>query len=415
MPVSVRLSELTPVSPSDLTDDDLFLITDSGSTSSKKVTLGQVKANIFSGQSVAAFDDVDITSTPPTDGQFLMWSDAAGQFVPGDISLSSLGELNDVDITSTPPTDKQVLSWDAGNQRFIPQTIDLSAIYNLLGVIEGSSDLGNFPHEWQLDNVNIRTAIVDIADALSSETTARSMGLTTEAVDRTAAINDLKTLLETADTQIRSDFGVADNTLDQKITDLTTIVNNLDIDISPETLNSINELATALQDNPNIISSLQTKDSQLEGQITSLSASTATDQGTQDARLNQLEADVLALGQSGAPTQLDTINELATTLAKLVPLPPTTIAGLPLTITTNAGTARLCVGFTDRTGGTSGYNAGDSIKRNTDGRISTNKINDIGPGDSGDIVVKMSQNSYDVSTNLAEGIQSVDFMGLRDY
>ena len=59
------------------------------------------------------------------------------------------------------------------------------------------------------------------------------------------------------------------------------------------------------------------------------------------------------------------------------------------------------------------YNAGDSIKRNTDGRISTNKINDIGPGDSGDIVVKMSQNSYDVSTNLAEGIQSVDFMGLK--
>ena len=196
------------------------------------------------------------------------------------------------------------------------------------------------------------------------------------------------------------------------IDDAKTSIDNLDIDIAPETLNTINELAAALGDDANFLTTLQTRDTQIEGQVTSLAASTATDQGVQDGRLTQLEADVLALGQAGAPASLDTINELATTLQKLVPAPPQSFDGLALNVNVNAGTARLCTGFTDRTGGTSGYSAGDSIKRNTDGSITTDKIEDVGPGDSGTINIKMSLNSYDVTTTMASGTQQLNFMGL---
>ena len=173
-------------------------------------------------------------------------------------------------------------------------------------------------------------------------------------------------------------------------------------------------MAAALGDDPAFLTTLQTRDNQIEGQVTSLAASTATDQGTQDSRLTQLEADVLALGQAGAPASLDTINELAQTLQKLVPAPPQTFDGLALNVNVNAGTARLCTGFTDRTGGTSGYSAGDSIKRNTDGSITTDKIEDVGPGDSGTINIKMSLNSYDVTTNDGIWNPAVELHGAGD-
>lgn len=47
MPVSVRLSELSPVSFTDLTDSDLFLITDSEATASKKLTFANLKQKIL--------------------------------------------------------------------------------------------------------------------------------------------------------------------------------------------------------------------------------------------------------------------------------------------------------------------------------------------------------------------------------
>src|SRR6056300_412225 len=73
--------------------------------------------------------DVDL-STPPTDGQGIIWDNASGTWIAGDsfnqadfdtaIAAVSIGDLGDVDITSTPPTNEQVLIWDAANSQFIP-------------------------------------------------------------------------------------------------------------------------------------------------------------------------------------------------------------------------------------------------------------------------------------------------------
>ena len=455
MPVSLRVSELSNIQVSELTDSDLLLITDTEASASKKLQLSTFKNYLFSGNSFGSFSDVDLSSGA-TDGQFLRYDAATQRWNAGDISLSSLGDLQDVDLVSTAPQTGQTLIWDGS--KFEPGTIDLSPLWTLLGEAVGDTDLGNFTGSIDLDNMNVRTALQTLSNAITANKNELDGDIESLEVSTTSSFNSasdardlisgrIDTLETFLDDQLASDMwlfsdqsafpSASDNhgrvvhshadgamfyshggqwiqlSTQASVDLLQTTIDNLDIDISPETLNSINELAGALQDDPNIISALQTKDTQLEGQITSLSASTATDQGTQDARLTQLEADVLAIGQAGAPAQLDTINELAATLAKLVPLPPTTFDGMSLIVNTNAGTARLCTGFTDRTGGTSPYSAGDSILRNTDGSITTDKINDVGPGDSGTINVKMSVNSYDVTTTMASGTQILDFMGLK--
>ena len=66
--------------------------------------------------------DVDLTTTPPTNNQVLKyngtkWVPGTGE---EDLSNNSIGELSNVDITTTPPTNEQVLVWDNVNSKFIP-------------------------------------------------------------------------------------------------------------------------------------------------------------------------------------------------------------------------------------------------------------------------------------------------------
>ena len=330
MTATIKLSQLPTVQ--NLDNSDLLLITDFESSTSRKVTVGDFKNNIFSGDTIDAFANVDLTSTPPTDGQFLRYDANDNKWKAGDISLSSLGELSDVDLITDLPDSGQTLIWDG--TKFIPGTIDLSPLFSLIGETAGDTDMGLFVNSPYLeDNRNIRQHLQALSNGIVSETSSR-----------TDDINALQTLID-----------------------------NLDVELAPETLNSINELAAALNDDPNFLATVNTN----------------------------------------IQTNTTDISNIESILYKLVPEPPTTMAGLALTVNTNAGTRRLCTGFTDRTGGTSGITAGDSVKRNTDGSITTNKIEDIGPGDSGEISIKISENSYSVTTNMASGTQVVDFMGLK--
>ena len=406
MPVSVRLSELSPITQAQLTDSDLFLVTDSEATSSKKLTLSDFKQHLFSGNSFAEFNDVDLVNPAPSDGQFLRYDAATQRWKAGDISLSSLGELSDVDLVTNPPVNGDSLVWDG--TKFVPSEIDLDPIYTVLGIPEDQTHLGSFTGEHLDENQNLKMALQTLSNAIS-----------TEVSNRTNADTGIDTRLQTAETSVA----------------------NLEVAMAPETLNSINELAAALGDDPTAFATLQTSHATLSTSHSTLSTNFTTGQATQDGRLDALEADVAALDIDLAPETLNSINELSqalnddpnflqtvnntiqtnttdisnieTILYKLVPEPPTTMAGMNLNISTNGGTRRLCRDFTDRTGGTSGYQAGDQIKRNTDGSITTTKIHDIGPGDSGEISIEISQNSYDVSTTMASGTQTVDFMGLK--
>ena len=103
----------------------------------------------------------------------------------------------------------------------------------------------------------------------------------------------------------------------------------------------------------------------------------------------------------------DSINELNFILGKLVPAAPTTFNGLSLSLTGTAGNGRLCQGFTptNNTGG-SAPSAGTQYTRNTDSTITTNTINDVGPGDNGTVTgfvnaVGVGTTTLDTGTNNA--------------
>lgn len=67
--------------------------------------------------SVGALNDVDITTTAPTNGQALVWN--GNDFVPGsvaaDISATSIDALSDVDTTSAAPNNGEALVWNGTN------------------------------------------------------------------------------------------------------------------------------------------------------------------------------------------------------------------------------------------------------------------------------------------------------------
>ena len=65
MAATVKLSQLPTVQ--NLDNSDLLLITDFESSTSRKVTVGDFKNNIFSGDTIDAFANVDLTSIPPTE------------------------------------------------------------------------------------------------------------------------------------------------------------------------------------------------------------------------------------------------------------------------------------------------------------------------------------------------------------
>mgnify|MGYP003114554938 FL=1 len=103
----------------------------------------------------------------------------------------------------------------------------------------------------------------------------------------------------------------------------------------------------------------------------------------------------------------DSINELNFILGKLVPDAPDTFNGLALSLTGTAGVGRLCQGFTptNNTGG-SAPSAGTQYTRNTDSTITTNYINDVGPGDVGTVTgfvnaVGVGTTTLDTGTNNA--------------
>lgn len=71
---------------------------------------------------LSGLSDVDTTTTPPTDQQALIYDQATGKWVPGDVasggggggSATSLGELSDVDLSTGTPNEGDVLTYHNG-------------------------------------------------------------------------------------------------------------------------------------------------------------------------------------------------------------------------------------------------------------------------------------------------------------
>tara|TARA_B100001287_G_C22683322_1_gene531795 strand:+ start:3795 stop:4484 length:690 start_codon:yes stop_codon:yes gene_type:complete len=83
------------------------------------------------GMSINDLTDVDTNTTPPTNGQTIVWNTTTAKFEPGDsfsqsdfntaFAAKNVGDLNDVDTTGV--TDGQVLVYSLANSRFEPGTV----------------------------------------------------------------------------------------------------------------------------------------------------------------------------------------------------------------------------------------------------------------------------------------------------
>ena len=179
MATSIKLSELQSLT--NLTPTDLFLVTDSETSSSRKVSYETLKSDTITGVQQTI---TDLIGNAPE-------------------ALNQISELADA-LQDNP---------------------------NILS--------------------ELQAAVASNDTDIANEVTARGVAVTGEQTAREQAVAALQALITSLQTE-------ADARL-SRIETLETSVDNLDIDIAPETLNSISELADAMGGDPQIITNLQTQ------------------------------------------------------------------------------------------------------------------------------------------------------------
>ena len=80
---SKKLSELTSLS--EVTNGDLFMVTDDTSGASRRVSWSDIKGSI-PADALDDVSDVDLTTAAPSDGSALIYDSSSGNWVPGEVS-----------------------------------------------------------------------------------------------------------------------------------------------------------------------------------------------------------------------------------------------------------------------------------------------------------------------------------------
>jgi hypothetical protein len=181
MAASIKISELNSLT--NLTDVDLFLVSDMETGTSRKISYNNLKSNIITETSSALTDLEGVVAQNREDAESLV------ETVRAALQTAIDGNATSFNAGDTALSDRlDVLEADPVTKTYVDNTVD--AVNQSLTISLGS-----------------------LSDSVTTNTT--------------------------------------------DIAALQTSVDNLDIDIAPETLNSINELAGALGDDPQIITNLQ--------------------------------------------------------------------------------------------------------------------------------------------------------------
>ena len=231
MAASIKISELNSLT--DLTDVDLFLVSDMETGTSRKISYNNLKSNVITGTASALSDLENVVSQNKTDAETLVETirvalqasidGNASNFNIADNGLDARLDVLESDPVTKTYVDNKVSEVIGG----APEALDsLSELADAMG-----------------DNPNLITDINTRVTALEVDPTTQA------AVD---AVNQSLTI----------SLGSLSDNVTQNATDISalqTTIGNLDIDIAPETLNSIDELAQALGDDPQIITNLQSQ------------------------------------------------------------------------------------------------------------------------------------------------------------
>jgi plasmid maintenance system antidote protein VapI len=364
MAASIKISELNSLD--NLTDVDLFLVSDMESTTSKKITYANLKSNLVDNLQTAVADLTGVVSqnnTTVTASLATLQADVDQNESDADAAIAALqATIDNLDIDIAPETLNSIneLSAAMGDDPTF-----LTTLQNRLDVVEGDNAT-----QTELDAVNQSLTLslgtlssdkLNVADPVftgiisgpdidinnGSLTVASSGGVVSNvgffssgmlSIGGAASftgnatfsggsfnlLNGLKisdvAVNATAD-ELNYVVGVTSN-IQTQIDSIQTTISNLDIDIAPETLNSIDELAAAMGDDPAFLTTLQSRvttiendnatQTELDAAVATLNTSITTGDSTVQANLDAYKAYVdemnfqLMLAYD-TPTYIDTL------------------------------------------------------------------------------------------------------------
>ena len=281
MAASLKVSELTALAS--VAASDLILVSDVDVNVSKKVTLANLEGSMslanLGTKSIDNLSDVDISTVAPSASQLLEWDAVNSKFKPGNkvytlagvsTGATDLGTFTG-DIITDNTTIKIALQdletkIEANDQAAatasavteIDENVD--DLRNAIGIAENITDMGTFSGSTISDNTTAYNALQQLETSL--ETKGAASDVSTNATDignleSLSGVSGGSTHLGTftgatigATKTIKQALQALETGLETEETNRTAAINDL-IDSAPGTLDTLNELAAALNDDAN--------------------------------------------------------------------------------------------------------------------------------------------------------------------
>ncbi len=237
MAASIKISELNSLTA--LTDVDLFLVSDMETGTSRKISYNNLKSNVITDTASALSTLEGIVSQNKTDAETLVETVRVALQAAVDGNATSFNIADDgldsrLQVLETDPVFTGILTGPDIDINNGSLTIASSG-----GVV---SNVGFFS-----------TGMLSIGGNASFTGNATFSGGSFNLLNG-FKISD--TAVTASADELNYVTGVT-SSIQTQLTDIQTTITNLDIDIAPETLDSINELAAAMGDDPAFLTTLQ--------------------------------------------------------------------------------------------------------------------------------------------------------------
>ena len=284
MAASLKVSELTALTT--VAAADLILVSDADVSISKKVTLTNLEGSIslanLGTKSIDNLSDVDITTASPNSGEVLAWD--GSNFVPsagiytllgegtGDTNLGTFsGDIIPDNTTVRSAFQALETKIEANDQAAATASAltevdgNVNDIITLTGIAENVSTLGTFSGSTIADDSSIKAALQSLETTLETkETQAVVAEINSNADDLISltGVSENTTNLGTFSgstidnsVTIKAALQALETAIEAESAARGTAIANL-VDGAPDALNTLNELAAALNDDASAASTL---------------------------------------------------------------------------------------------------------------------------------------------------------------
>ena len=284
MAASLKVSELTALTT--VAAADLILVSDADVSISKKVTLTNLEGSIslanLGTKSIDNLSDVDITTVAPSNAGLLAWNGSA--FVPSTAVYTLLGEsagdLNLGTFTGDIITDNTTVrnalqdletKIEANDQAAATASAltevdgNVNDLITLTGIAENVTTLGTFSGSTIADDVSIKPALQALETAVETKETQAVVAEVDSNVDDLISLTGVSENVTNLGTfsgstidnsvTIKAALQALETAIENEVTNRGTAITDL-VDGAPAALDTLNELAAALNDDASAASTL---------------------------------------------------------------------------------------------------------------------------------------------------------------